>query len=190
MPRQVDHDERRTQIILGVWQLMASGGIEAVTMRRVAAAAGVSVGRIQHYFEGRGDLVRASARVMLEGAEGIYEQVTHPDEALRFAIRHVVPTTEQQRVGTAIWLSYVAASVGDPEMAAILVEGKRGQEDEVVRLLTARGDRDEEARRVSARGLLATADGLAVRVLIGDLTATEALTTLDEEIEGLLSARP
>lgn len=181
MPRQVDHEQRRTEIVHGVWALIADGGIEAVTMRRVADAAGVSVGRIQHYFDSRADLVRASARAMVAGAEATYAEVD-PGDAARFAIEHVIPRTTEQRVGTTIWLAYVSASVADPQLAEILAEAKRGQEDEVVRLLLdadAASDATEARRR--ARHLIGLADGLSARVLIGDLTVDEALAVIDKE---------
>lgn len=182
MPKQVDHAERRAEIIRGVWALIAEAGIEAVTMRRVAAAAGVSVGRIQHYFASRSELVRASARAMITAAEGTYAaEGSAPGPAARYAVDHVIPRTDAQRVGTTIWLAYVSASVGDPEIASILAEAKRGQEDEVTRLLAEAGvaGGDAGARR-RARMLVALADGLASRVLIGDLTTEEAMAVLDE----------
>ena len=43
-------EQRRTAIIHAVWQVIAERGMGAVTMRTVAAAAGVSVGRIQYWF--------------------------------------------------------------------------------------------------------------------------------------------
>lgn len=194
MPRQVDHDERRAEIVQAVWSLIAREGIEAVTMRRVAAEAGVSVGRIQHYFAGRGDLVRVSAQAMLAGAEALYD-ARPPSEALRFAVEHVVPMTDAQRVGATVWLAYVAASVSDPELARLLAEAKRGQEDEVARLLAeagggpggdpdahGRGGGGPDACRERARALVAIADGLAVRVLVGDLTGDEALAVVREAL--------
>ena len=39
-----DPESSRFAIIMAVWKLIAHGGIEAVTFRRVAEQAGVSVG--------------------------------------------------------------------------------------------------------------------------------------------------
>ena len=48
MPKIVDPEQRRTEIIHGLWAVIYEHGIHAVTYQAVAQAAGVSVGRIQH----------------------------------------------------------------------------------------------------------------------------------------------
>jgi len=50
MPKQVDHQERRERIADAVCRLAARQGLDEVTIRRVAAEAGVSMGQVQHYF--------------------------------------------------------------------------------------------------------------------------------------------
>ncbi|WP_313565951.1 TetR family transcriptional regulator C-terminal domain-containing protein [Mobilicoccus sp.] len=99
------------------------------------------------------------------------------------AVAHVVPTTPQQRVGTTIWLSYLAASVADAQLADILADAKRGQEDVTTQLLQAESGRSDAVCRARARRLIALADGLASRVLIGDLSAASALALIDEAWE-------
>ena len=43
MPKRVDHDERRRQIVRALWRITERGGLGAVSFREVAAEAGVSV---------------------------------------------------------------------------------------------------------------------------------------------------
>lgn len=186
MPQRANHEDRRAQIVYSVWAVIANEGIHGVTMRRVAAQAGVSVGRIQHYFASRDELVRVSARAMVLGAQARYE--THgdggddPRAALRFAVGHVIPENDEQARGTTIWLAYVAASVNDEQIAAALAAAKRGQEEEVAQLLRRLGVATEQAVH-DARSLIGLADGLAVRVLLGDLEAVEAVAALDAATE-------
>ena len=66
MPKIVDPEQRRTEIIHGLWAVIYERGIHAVTYQAVAQAAGVSVGRIQHYFDSKQDLVHAGCRAMVE----------------------------------------------------------------------------------------------------------------------------
>ncbi|GAB49524.1 TetR/AcrR family transcriptional regulator [Mobilicoccus pelagius] len=175
----------RTDIVHGVWAVIAESGLDGVSMRSVARAAGVSVGRIQHHFGSRADLVRESARAMIGGAAASYappETGTGAVDAstARLLVTHVVPVAPDQRRGTTIWLSYLAASVADPVLAEILGEAKRGQEGAVTRLLVADTGEPEAICRVRARRLIALADGLASRVLVGDLTAADALAVIDD----------
>lgn len=50
MPKLVDHDARRAALVDHALVLGAEGGAAALTLRGVAAAAGVSLGNVQHYF--------------------------------------------------------------------------------------------------------------------------------------------
>lgn len=50
MPKVVDHDARRGEILDSCFRLMAEEGYAAATMRRIASAAGVSTGTLYHYF--------------------------------------------------------------------------------------------------------------------------------------------
>lgn len=54
---RVDHDSRRSVLTAAVWSLIARGGVEAVSLRSVAAEAGVSMGRVQYYFATKDDLL-------------------------------------------------------------------------------------------------------------------------------------
>ena len=62
MPKIVDHAQRRTEIVHALWQVIYLKGIDGVSFRSVAEAAGISVGRVQHYFPSRSELI-------LEGAD-------------------------------------------------------------------------------------------------------------------------
>ncbi len=173
-----DSEASRSQIIVAVWHLIAQVGCEGVTFRRVAQQADVSVGRVQHHFGNRDALVRAACAAMIEGAEAGYEELPEDrGQRLRYIVAHAVPDTPAARFGTRVWYAFLAKSVDDPEIGRLLAETKRGTEDECVRLLAPRPD----ARR-TARRLLALADGLAVRVLVGDLSGAEARATLEAEL--------
>ena len=52
-----DHETVRRAIVAAACALVAEEGTGALTVRRVAAAAGVSPGRVQHYFPSRSDLM-------------------------------------------------------------------------------------------------------------------------------------
>ena len=185
-----DSDASRAAVFQAVWALVAHGGTEAVTFRRVAQAAGVSVGRVQHHFGTRDELVRASCAAMIEGAHGVYESLPDdPVQRLRFIVLHAVPDSRQAKVGTAVWFSYLAKSTDDPRIRRLLAETKRGAEQELAGLLT-RAARDGRLTGVpdpqlTARRLLALADGLTLRVLVGDLTGDDARALLEAELASL-----
>ena len=158
--------------------MIAARGMDAVSFRSVAAAAGVSVGRVQHHFGSRDALIRAGCVAMLEGAERLHEEHAgsrNSHDQLHHAVAHVIPTTNRERRGRLIWFAYVAKSLEDPLIARSLAEANQGQEQEVAHLLQGLNHPTPLSR---ARELIALADGLAVRVLIDDLTSAEALAML------------
>ena len=184
VPKLVDHDVRRREIAQAVWAVIAERGIEGVTLRSVAAEAGVSVGRIQHYYASREELVRDSCRELLKAATQRFEAVdddTTPVEKLRRLVLGRIPTTPEFAIGTSIWLAYEAKSVDDPVIAELVQRGHAGGVQEAAALLSECGVADASA--VALR-LMATAEGLAIRVLVGGLEprgATELLEHLIAE---------
>nr|WP_316642306.1 TetR family transcriptional regulator C-terminal domain-containing protein [uncultured Roseateles sp.] len=60
MPKIIDHDERRSEIVDVTWKLIIDGGIEAATMREIAAAAGFANGALKRYFACKEDIIGAT----------------------------------------------------------------------------------------------------------------------------------
>lgn len=60
MPKIIDHDQRRRDIVDVTWDLIVRGGIEAATMREIAAAAGFANGALKLYFPSKEDIIAAT----------------------------------------------------------------------------------------------------------------------------------
>jgi AcrR family transcriptional regulator len=59
MPRQVDHDERRRQLTEALLRIASTRGLRAVSMREIAAEAGVSLRVVQYYFTNKQALLES-----------------------------------------------------------------------------------------------------------------------------------
>ena len=180
------------QLAHAVWATISEHGIQGTTMRRVAAVGGVSVGRIQHYFASREELLRYSCRAMIEmaaaGSDTEPVQQGDPDAAqaalqtVRHLLVHAFDQSTAFRQGASVWAAYLAQAVVDDSIAAIVIEAQLGLENEVARLLTIAG-RDPGV----ARHLVALSEGLAQRTLTGALDAQAAT---DEVERALLRCWP
>lgn len=182
MPRAVDRGAKRAAIIEAVWGLIAEHGFEGVTFRRVAAAASVSVGLVQHHFADRDDLIREGCRRILALAEDGFTAARRdasPAETLWALVSREIPTSPAFRVGLVIWNAYRAKSLEDPEIATMIVDAEAGRRALAASLLAALGRSDADR---AAQRLLALTDGLALRVLVGAIDAEEALALLRAEI--------
>lgn len=60
MPKIVDHDARREQIVDATWRLIERGGFESATMREIATEAGFAHGALARYFANKESLVAAA----------------------------------------------------------------------------------------------------------------------------------
>ena len=60
MPKQVDHEQRRIEIVEATWRIIARGGFAAATMREIAAEAGFANGGLKHYFVNKDELLVAA----------------------------------------------------------------------------------------------------------------------------------
>jgi AcrR family transcriptional regulator len=187
MSADADHEARRLEIAAAVWSTVSKHGIQGTTMRRVAAEGAVSVGRIQHYFSSREELLRYSCQAMIDtAAAGVLDQAPHSgpqgDQAALQAVRrllvHAFDQSAAYRQGARVWAAYVAQAVVDDGIAAVVIQAQQGLESEVARLLAVAG-RDPSA----ARYLVALSEGLAQRTLTGALDAQAAIHEVDQAMD-------
>lgn len=179
--------DKREEILAGVWQVIATEGLAAVSVRAVAAAAGVSPGRVQHYFPTKAELVRASVEGMLQAAERANPgSVGRPEdpETLRVLLMHALTPAATSRAGTGVYYSYVAACVADPWIAQVLAEAKQGLVAEVARCLRAQHAAVTDHNR-AARSLVHLSDGATQAVFLGVTSVEEARAAIEEELARL-----
>src|SRR5699024_6560318 len=108
MPKVIDHDERRRQIIAVARQLMVEGGFGAATMRGIAAAAGFANGALKHYFDGKEAIVEATFDSVLQEMTGVMaglEESGNPVANLRSYITAALPLDSYRISGARVLLS-------------------------------------------------------------------------------------
>ncbi|GAA2544322.1 TetR/AcrR family transcriptional regulator [Pseudonocardia hydrocarbonoxydans] len=130
MPRSVDHDARRSELAAAVWRLVADAGMEAVSLRSVAAEAGVSMGRVQYYFPTKDDLLlhglreahrrmesRIAARLAKQGG------AAGEREVLLAVLDELLGGHPETRDAIRIHTFFAARAGRDDRLAAVLTEG-------------------------------------------------------------------
>lgn len=190
MPRQVDATARRREIAFGVLQVMTAQDISAVSLRSVAAAAGVSMGRVQHYFATKDELIEHACRTITELAEENFRAVAEATalEQLRHLLLQALPRSDEQRRGLSAWYMFTTAAPGHPGLAAIMADAWAGQHRQLVALLAEINpqlDRTERDRR--AQALAATVDGLNLRLMLDTMTTAQATTVVNNLVAELVT---
>ncbi|MGO1975413.1 MAG: TetR/AcrR family transcriptional regulator [Propionibacteriaceae bacterium] len=186
MPKRIDHAERRWEISLGVFQVIAERGISAVSLRSVAAAASVSMGRVQHYFTTKDDLVHHACRVFVDQAEQRFMS-TDGDSAparLQHLLTMGLPDTADGRVGSAVWYSFVTAAATDDSLAEIIRDAWSGLRASIL-LAFPTVSPPEPGRALEADALAALVDGLTLRVMLGAMTPGQARSVLERQLAAL-----
>jgi len=188
MPKKVDHQERRTRITDALIRVAADQGLESVSLRHVAAEAGVSAGMVQHYFRTKEEMMAfALAAVRDRGQARATEAVARlgpgpsPRLLLRTMVAAVLPLDAQSRDDGRVALAFLAYTAVRPEAATALREDTTGMVDFIAGLLP--GPKAGEV----ARGLLALMEGLGVYLLGGQYTAEQALGALDTHLDTIFA---
>lgn len=150
MPKIVDHDERRRQIADAVLELAVSEGLEAATLRRVAAEAGVSMGTVQHYFTDKEEMLTVAFQRMAEArAARILAAVDRHGHdpaikpVLRTVIMEVLPLTPQSRFEALVGAAYYIRGTGHPPTLELMSAGPRRLIRLLRRLLTIARDQQQ-----------------------------------------------
>lgn len=148
MPKIIDHDQRRRDIIEVAKRLILQGGFEAATMRSLATEAGFANGALKHYFPGKESIIAATFQSVLaeiDPRQLLDEEAPHPERDpvayLREAIDTWLPSEEREinagRVLLVLWEH--AASNG--ELAELYRQFFANWGELITRLLRdARGD--------------------------------------------------
>jgi AcrR family transcriptional regulator len=200
MPKIVDHEERRRQIAEAVLRVTAKRGLEAVTLRDVAAEGGISMGRVQHYFTNKDEMLIFACRYMIERMnQRIAERIAAaPDpktgrEILRNVFVEILPLDEERREGTRVWIAFLARASLEPTLKSFMRDTWIAGHHNIAAMMRAaqeRGeipaDRDPERETVSA---LSLTDGLVSHVLMGHYSAETALRAIDDHLDRLFATK-
>ena len=189
MPKQVDHDERRRQIGDAVCRLIAARGLDAVSLRHVAVEAGVSMGRVQHYFATKDEMLMFAFELISERVATRFSAVRAdgPAQHLRAVLLELLPLSDAARAEAPVLAAFLAQAVVEPRLAESL---RRGSGEMVAWLggmiSAARPGSDGEQ---DAAALLAFVGGLMLQVLIGQISPEAAVDLVDHQLGRVLTRR-
>lgn len=167
MARRRDISGQREALSAATWSVLADGGLSRLTLRAVAERAGCTTGLVLHTFPDRRALLTHARQRLREQASARVDQAesaaTGPREALRAVLLHVLALDNDWSDEPKVWLSFLAASLDDPDLAQHHVEGNRALLARVTRLLGALHDDWPAARlHATASGLVALVEGFNV----------------------------
>lgn len=198
VPKVVDHDQRRREIVEAIWAVIVRQGLVNATMREIAKEAGYSSGILVHYFTDKADLfVQALQAAHREVHRILKESPTYGEliglSALREYMLACLPLDERRRMLAAVEISFWGEAIGNPALL--------GVNDFETEAFNARlGTRLEEAQQAgelragvsiaaAVRSLRVLMDGLSVQSVVyaGAPSAQAQVEMLDEMLDSLRS---
>jgi AcrR family transcriptional regulator len=200
MPKVVDHEARRAELAEAVWRLASREGLEALTVRRVAAEAGGSTGALVHYFRSKEDLLlfalqavadRAGRRIAVAA-----ERTTDPLELTRATLAEMLPLDADRRAEVRVWFAFLGLALTRPTLARAQREAYRACRGLIADTLA----RAQEEGRIlpgldcerEAMALVALVDGLAVQAAFEPrkLDAERLMQIVDARLARLETQEP
>jgi AcrR family transcriptional regulator len=198
MPKIVDHEARRAELAAAVWRLASREGLDAVTIRRVAAEAGWSTGALAHYFDDKEELLlfafetvadRVGRRIVKAA-----ERARDPLELVRTQLVEGLPIDTERRAEVRVWFAFLGLAETRPRLAKAGRDAYRLWRERVAKTLAAAQrhgllDASTDVEREAA-ALIALVDGIAIQATFDprSVSAERQLEILDDRLSRLAIA--
>lgn len=122
MPKIVDWDVRRDEVLTATWRVIAREGFAQTTIREIALEAGYSHGVLAHYFTNKQDIlssalllchqrVRERMQRRTQGLDGL--------DALRVIMVEALPLDAERDLEAGIEISFWHQALGNAELARL-----------------------------------------------------------------------
>lgn len=122
MPKIVDHEQRRAEVLQATWRVVTTLGLHEATTRRIAKEAGYSNGVLAHYFAGKDDILvsalqmaHARARVRMVAA---VEQCLGV-AALRAAVIEALPLDDDRLFEASLEFGYLSRAINATKLREV-----------------------------------------------------------------------
>lgn len=191
MPRSLDAAARETAVIDAAWRVIVRDGVAALTVRRVAAEAGLAPSSLRYSFPTQ---AAVRERALSEVARRTRQRIDALPAQLpgrawaRSALLELLPLDPRRRLEMEVFLALGMASLTDDSLVAAWGEADELIRETCARALAAMGvaargveamEVEEDERRID--GLHSLIDGLALHLLVPGRrrTADWALMVVD-----------
>lgn len=195
MPKQVNHDEKRTEIIDAALRLVVRSGLESASIRNIAAEAGCSVRPVQYYFADKATLLAAAhARVtQLLGANiatavGGLGPDADPRAIVETVVQSFLPTTDRARDAMIAYYAFYAAELVEPR---VRIKGAKAAPNRIAELIESNlrrfhNDKPPFDPTLEAHMLVMAIPSIASGVIAGYTTLPEARRLLSATLSRLM----
>jgi AcrR family transcriptional regulator len=196
VPKIVDHELRRQELLSATWRVIARTGIVGVTTREIAREAGVSTGVLAHYFADKEELLAGALRL---SHQQVYARVRERTQgllgldALRVVMLEALPLDDQRLLEAQIEANFWSLALGNDALRDL-------QHEEFERFWDVLHYRVGEAQKLGqimpdidasdvTHQLMVMVEGLSIEAVLypSRATAERQLRTLDSFLDRISS---
>lgn len=138
MPKIVDHDQRRIELVQATWRIIARHGIDGATMREIATEAGFANGALKPYFPTKDHLLAFAFGYVFDQTNkrvAASIQGRHGLDALRRYCLEVLPVTDVTISEARLVIPFWQKALNDPDKAGLHSESMERWRSDFMRFL-------------------------------------------------------
>jgi len=161
---------REAELTDALLRVATERGLDAVSVREVAAAAGVSIGTVQHYFPTKTAMLEAAMAHMTAAVTDRIQALDRTGsvrDVTRRVLLELLPLDERRAAEVRVWLVFVLRSAFEPGLRTVQEQTAALVHDAVTGLVRAGQAAGEVPRtrdaEIEASLLLAVVDGLTLQ---------------------------
>ncbi len=196
VPKTIDHDQRKAEIAAAVWQLIANRGVSAVSLRSVAAEAGIVLGSLRHSFPTKADLLDYAMQLVhtrVEERISAHVGMRDPHQMALAMLLELLPLDRQRTIEARVNLALIADAPAHPRLGKLAEKAQTAIAElclTVCQLFADTGcmhpSRDP---RVEARRLHEVIDGSMLHLLVTPEVGEDAEAALADYLADLSAPR-
>jgi len=150
VPKIVDRAERRTAIAIAAAVAIADEGIDAVTMKDIAARANVTTGAVTHYFASKDEVVLEALLLVDASMQARFENALESKGSIVDALLAALPHDAESRRDWNVWRVFSDRASRSDELRAQYRVSTDAWLDAAVDALAAQ--HDSSTRNIRTRG--------------------------------------
>lgn len=136
MPRYIDPDQRRRDVIAAATDLVVTSGRAALTIRNVAEAVGSSTKSVSHYFADMAELLHATYAAAADRARNRIEAVIASDPSdVQGFVEALLPLDDERRRDWSVWFAFWSEALASDALGADQRERSRTTTARIERML-------------------------------------------------------
>ena len=199
MPKIVDHEERRQQLVEAAWRCIDRLGLESVTVREIAKEAGYSSGTLAHYFTDKDDILRSAlerADDNIRNRIAALPEDLGPLETLGRILRESLPLDDERRFELTLDVNFWARALNQPALRELQHADHDAWRARVLTAVQAARNNgelpDDLADDEQTDILVAFVDGIGLQALVYPelMTHDRVEHLLDAQIAHLAGGKP